>query len=84
MKRINVTVAQAQKLHTGASLLWEETSLLYTKDNEGAFKGMDHAIKSFCKCPCHQEGNEVNHFLPCCNNDPDILYVIKSTDYKHA
>lgn len=84
MKRINVTIEQAKRLYVGAYLLWEETELIYTMQDNKVFKGLPHAIKSFCKCPCHQEGNEVTHFLPCCNNDPDILYVIKSTDYKHV
>ena len=84
MKRINVTIAQAKKLHTGAFLLWEETELLYTKEEDGVFEGLPQPIKSFCKCPCHVVGNTVLHAMPCCSKDPQILYVIKSTDYKHA
>lgn len=84
MKRINITIAEAQKLDTGSHLLWEETSMLYTREKDGVFKGLPQPIESFCKCPCHESGNSVMHCIPCCSKDPDILYVVKSSDYKNT
>lgn len=75
MKTQQISQSEANDLPEGTLIKWLKDNKYYRMSCDGDYV-QTAPPTSFCDCPCHGEGAAMMHAIPCCQSDPDTLYMV--------
>jgi len=77
MNKEHITPQQASVLPAGSMIKRTLDGQYYTMANDGVFELSHFSPRSECTCRCHQPDQVVMHFMPCCVEDPETLFIVE-------